>query len=194
LTQVRNWTLLESHHIVKDRWLGLRADRCRTPDGAIIEPFYVLEYPDWVQIVPIDRDNNVLLIRQYRQAVGRVTLEIPAGRMDASDPDPAFTGARELLEETGCQGEEVRLIQTCSPNPATHANRIHTVLVTGVRKVQEPLDDPEERIESLWVSAAEAIRLARSGELDASIHVGSLCLALMEAGLLVPSEAVTQKP
>ena len=186
MTDGRTWTLIESRYIVKDKWIGVRADTCLTPEGIEISPYYVLEYPDWVQIVPLDADNNVLLVRQYRQAVGRVTLEVPAGRMDAEDKDPLVTAARELLEETGCAGTTVKLINTASPNPATHANRCHTVLVTGVRHVQAPMDDPEERIETVWVSAAEAVRLAQSGELVTTMHMASLVLGLLEAGVMSP--------
>ena len=184
MTEIRKWRLLASHYVCKDRWIGLRADTCVTPEGAEISPYYVLEYEDWVQIVPFDADGNVLLIRQYRQAIGDVTLEVPAGKMDAEDADPLVTAARELLEETGCAGEALKLVNTCSPNPATHANRVHTVMVTGVKRVQPPKDDPEERIETLWVPAAEALRLARSGELVTSMHIASLSLAMLELGML----------
>lgn len=186
MSDVRTWTLIGSRYVCKDKWIGVRADTCLTPDGVEISPYYVLEYPDWVQIVPLDADNNVLLVKQYRQAVGRVTLEVPAGRMDEGDDDPLVTAARELAEETGCVGETLKLINTASPNPATHANKVHTVLVTGVRRVQDPVDDPQERIETVWVSAAEAVRLAQSGELVTTMHMASLFLGLIEAGLMQP--------
>ena len=184
MTGIGKWRLLASRYVHKDGWIALRADTCLTPEGAEISPYYVLEYPDWVQIVPFDADGNVLLVRQYRHAAGEITLELPAGKMDPDDAGPVATAARELLEETGCAGETLKLVNSCSPNPAIQTNRVHTVLVTGVKRVQPPKDDPGERIEALWLPAREALRRARSGELVTSMHVASLALAMLDLGML----------
>ncbi len=95
------WRIAGSRTIVKDRWTDLRADRCLTPAGTEIAPYYVLSYPDWVHVVAVTADDRMVLVRQYRHAVGETVLELPGGVIDASDRDPEAAARRELAEETG---------------------------------------------------------------------------------------------
>ena len=177
MTSDGKWRVTASRIIHQDRWIRLRADDCVTDEGAVVAPFYVLDYPDWVHVVAFDAEDNVLLIRQYRHGLGGLSIELPAGAMDADDVDPLVAAARELLEETGCAGT-LSLYGTLSPNPSSHANRMHTVIARDVVRVAAPVDDPTERIEPFWVSRAEALRLALSGEMLAAIQVASLLQVL----------------
>lgn len=177
------WRVTASRHVLKDRWISVRADDCLTDENVTIAPFYVLEYPDWVHIVALDPDDNVLLVRQYRHGLGDLSLEIPAGGVGSRETDPLAAAARELLEETGCAGT-LSLVGVTTPNPATHTNRIHTVLARDVVQVAAPSNDPTERIEPLWTPVAEALRLALSGQMVASIQVASLLTALAQAGVV----------
>jgi 8-oxo-dGTP pyrophosphatase MutT (NUDIX family) len=176
------WRVTASRYIHKDRWIALRADDCLTDDGVPVAPYYVLEYPDWVEVVALDARDNVLLVRQYRHGVGEFTIELPAGGMDPTDTDPCVAAARELLEETGCAGVMTRVGES-RPNAGTHTNRVHTILARDVIQVAEPKDDPAERIERFWVPAAEAVRMALAGELVVAMHVASLLRGLTQAGV-----------
>ena len=71
------------------------------PDGRIIEEFYVLEYPDWVNVIAITKDGQFVMERQYRYPVADVLLEIPAGKLDSKSEDRLAAAKRELEEETG---------------------------------------------------------------------------------------------
>lgn len=177
------WRVTARRYVQKDRWIALRADDCVTADGVTVAPYYVLEYPDWVEVVALDADNNVLLVRQYRHGAGEFTLELPAGGMEPDDADPCRAAARELLEETGCAGA-MTWVGEARPNAGTHANKVHTVLARDVVQVAEPKDDPTERIERVWVSAAEALRMALTGELVVAMHVASLLRGLAQAGVV----------
>lgn len=181
------WKVDASRHVLEDRWLRVRADDCTTAEGAKIAPYYVLEYPDWVQIVALNPAGDVLLVRQYRHAYGDFSLELPAGAMDPKDRDPIAGAARELLEETGCVGKTLEVIGRFSPNPATHANTIHTVLVKDAVEVHAPHDDPTERIEHLWVSPGKAIALVMDGQIITSIQIASLLMGLLRLGVLAPT-------
>lgn len=183
----RPWTVVASEYVRKDRWIGLRADDCLTADGVRIAPFYVVEYPDWVQVVALDDDNQLILVRQYRHGVRAFTIELPAGRMDDGETDATAVARRELLEETGYEAESARVITVASLNPAGVQNRIHTVLMTGMRRVAEPVDDPTERIEVLRLPVAEVLRRARGAEILPMPQLGSLMLTLLDLGLLTPA-------
>lgn len=176
------WRVTASRHIHKDRWISVRADDCVTDEGAVIAPYYVLEYRDWVEVVALDADNNVLLVKQYRHALGDISVELVAGGMDPGETDPLEAARRELLEETGCAGV-MALVGESRPNAASHANRTHIILARDVVRVAAPKNDPGERIESLWVPAAEAIRMALTGELTNGMQVAALLRGLAVAGV-----------
>ena len=176
------WRVTASRHIHKDRWISLRADDCVTDEGAVVAPYYVLEYPDWVEIVALDAADNVLLVKQYRHGLGDISTELPAGGMDPGETDPVEAARRELLEEAGCAGA-LTLVGESRPNAGTHTNRTHIVLARDVVKVAEPQDDPSERIESLWVPLAEAIRMALAGEITVGMQAASLLRGLAAAGV-----------
>lgn len=184
---LKPWTVTASDYVRKDEWIGVRADDCLTADGVRIAPFYVIEYPDWVQIVAIDADEQLLLVRQYRHGMGDFTLELPAGRMDLGETDAVAVARRELLEETGCEAKEVRLLSIGPLNPAGIDNRVHTVLCSGVREVAAQKVDPTEEIEVVRLPLAEAIARARAGEILTLPQTASLLLALIETGRLVTS-------
>jgi 8-oxo-dGTP pyrophosphatase MutT (NUDIX family) len=176
------WRVTASRIVHQDRWIHLRADACVTDEGAVVAPYYVLEYPDWVEVVALDADNNVLLVKQYRHALGGISVELPAGGMDPGEKDPVEAARRELLEEAGCAGT-LSLVGETRPNAGTHTNRTHIILARDVVKVAEPQDEPSERIESIWVSLPEAIRMALAGEITVGMQAASLLRGLAAAGV-----------
>lgn len=176
------WRVTASRVVHKDRWINLRADDCVTDEGAVVAPYYVLEYRDWIEVVALDADDNVLLVKQYRHALGDISTELPAGGMDPGETDPVETARRELLEEAGCAGA-LTLIGETRPNAGTHTNRVHIVLARDVVKVAEPKDDPHERITPFWVPAAEALRMALAGEMTVGMQAASLLRGLAKAGV-----------
>jgi 8-oxo-dGTP pyrophosphatase MutT (NUDIX family) len=179
------WKVLESRTILQDRWLNLRADDCLTPDGVRISPYYVMSYPDWVNIVAITPDDRLLLVRQYRHAAGRFFLEIPGGGLDAQDVDSEKAARRELEEETGYIAQDWQLISSLYPNPASHTNRLHTYLATGAeRRHQQRLDAGEEGLTVHALPIPEVLDGLQAGLIGQALHVSSILLALRVAGRL----------
>ncbi len=172
------WRVTATRTLVKDEWIDLRADDCVRSDGLEIKPYYVLDYPDWVQVVAIDADENLIVIRQYRHGIGKVTLEIPSGCIDATDADPIAAAARELREETGYAAANLRLVGTITNNPANQTNRIYIVLAENARRVAEQaLDESEEiAVELMPLTLARATALA--GGFDHSAQIAALLIAL----------------
>ncbi len=150
----------------------------------MIDPFYVLEYPDWVNIVALTDDDEIVLVRQYRHAVGRELLEIPGGVIDRADASPEAAARRELLEETGFTADRWQQVSELSANPASHTNSTFCFLATGARRVAAPTLDAGEAIEWSVLPIAEVVRRARGGELLQALHVAGLFLALSAAGRL----------
>src|SRR6516225_3082923 len=127
------WEILSSKYVVKDRWLTLRADDCRNAEGQSIAPFYVLEYPPWVNVLALTPERNVVLIKQYRHGIRQIILELPGGAVDEQDASILDAAQRELREETGYAAEEWREIGTFCTSPHNHTNTGHCFLAFGAR-------------------------------------------------------------
>ncbi len=179
-----DWQVTKSDYVLQDRWITVRADTCTTPAGHIIEPYYVLEYPVWVNVVALTADDQVILVRQYRHGLGTTILGLPSGTVEPSDPSPLEAGKRELCEETGYLSDDVIETGTLSANPATHTNLTHCYLATNVQLIGQPVHDETERVEVVPVSLQTAFDYAVKGELPQSLHVSSLFLALAALGRL----------
>lgn len=172
------WRVTASRTVVKDRWINLRADDCLRADGLEIKPYYILEYPDWVQVVAIDEDENLVVIRQYRHGARKITLELPSGCVDPQDADPIAAGLRELREETGYACERARLVGTICNNPQNQTNAIFIVLAEGAYRAGDQSLDESEDISVDLMPLAEARALALSGQFDHSAQIASLLIAI----------------
>ena len=174
---MKPWKTITSEHVLRDKWLTVRADTCETPEGVTVSPYYVLEYSDWVHIVAVDPDNRVLITRQYRHAIGKVCAEIPCGVVESGE-SPLAAAQRELLEETGCTAETLTHLASLHPNPATHSNMIHCFLAGGAVLTHSPDQDESENITFEFRSVPKVLELIDSGEFSQSLHVASLLLVL----------------
>ncbi len=183
------WKVESSRRILEDDWISLRADSCRTPAGELVEPFYVLDYPDWVNVVAVSEDDDVVLVRQYRHGLGRTLLELPCGAVEPGDASPAAAAARELAEETGYQPGAIVESGVLSPNPASHSNLTHCFLATGCQRVGVPVTGAGERTEVSLMPLDDFARLVLDGGLLQALHVGSALFALTRLGRLESAPA-----
>ena len=101
------WQVLASKYLIRRPWLTARRDVVRLPNGTEIPEFYVLEYPDWVNIIAVTADVEFVMIRQYRHGIDQTRYELVAGCVDPGE-DPLTAAKRELYEETGFGGGEWR--------------------------------------------------------------------------------------
>lgn len=177
------WKLLSSEYIHKGKWATLRVDKCKMPNGTIVDDYYVLEYGTWVNGVAITKDNEVLMVKQYRHAADIISLEIPGGVVDEGE-DPQQALRRELLEETGYQFDDFEFLCELCPNPSTGNNRVYSYLAKGGFLVQEQaLDDHEDIIVEKY-SLEEVKQLLLENKIDQSMHCSTLFYALAKLGAL----------
>jgi len=158
------WPLIRSTPDKSYRVFSVRTDTVRSPRTGKEHDFYVIESADWVNVIPLTSDNQVVMVRQYRHGTRQISLEIPGGLVNPQDT-PLDTARKELLEETGYQAEEITLIGTAHPQPALFNNRCLTFLATNVRKTAALDLDEGEDIEVALISLSDIPRLIREGEI-----------------------------
>jgi len=164
------WSRMRSEEVADCRVFKVRRDisTCARVSGE--HDFYVIEAPDWINVVPLTDDGQVVLIEQYRHGTGEVSLEIPGGMVDEGE-SPAAAAARELLEETGYEASEVTLLGKTRPNPAIQDNWIHTFVARGLRYRHEPLNDGTEQTIVRLVPLDRIPSLIEEGKITHSLVV-----------------------
>jgi 8-oxo-dGTP pyrophosphatase MutT (NUDIX family) len=178
------WKTLSSEYLFKDLWFTVRKDRCETPDGKIIDPYYVYEFPTWVTALALTEENQAILVKQYRHAINDVSLEIPGGCVDDTDKNFEEAIARELLEETGHSFKKFDYLGKISPNPSTNTNWMHMFLATGGKKTHEQKLDQNENIDVELCSIEELKELLRTHKIIQAMHVTCIMYALGKLGEL----------
>ncbi len=164
--------LVNREYPYRGRILNLRVDTVRIPNGTetIRE---VVEHPGAVVIAAIDFDGRVLFVKQYRHAVGRELLELPAGTLERNEP-PETAARRELKEETGYTAGRWELLTSFFSSPGILTEEMHVYLARDLAEgTVEPMEDEDLRLEQVLLS--EALKQVGSGEIvDAKSIVGLL--------------------
>lgn len=178
------WKTLFSEYLFNDRWFKVRRERCETPGGKIVDPYYVYDFATWVGALPVTEEGKIIMIRQYRHAAGEVCIEIPGGCVDETDASNEEAIRRELLEETGYTFSQVDYLGKISPNPSTNSNYLHMFLARGGRKTSQQQLDENEEIEVIEMTMDELKHLLRTNQLLQSMHVSCILYGLEKMGEL----------
>ncbi|MGB9178130.1 MAG: NUDIX hydrolase [Pyrinomonadaceae bacterium] len=166
------WQRKRSEQIADCRVFQVRRDVSANPRDGFEHDFYVIEAPDWINIIPLTADDEVVMIEQYRHGTEEITLEIPGGMVDAGEM-PFEAAAREMFEETGYAGSEIIALGKTRPNPAIQNNWIHTFLARNVSFRQEPVFESTEHT---------CVRLVPLADVPALIAGGTITHALVVMG------------
>ncbi len=172
------WKILSSEYLFHDLWFKVRKDRCQTPDGTIVDPYYVYEFPTWVTAVALTEDGKVIIEHQYRHALGEVCIEIPGGCVDDTDASLEDAIKRELLEETGYSFTSYEYLGKISANPSTNSNLMHMFLARGGKKITGQHLDANEEIQISLHTIDEVKEMLRKNEILQAMHVTCLMYAL----------------
>jgi ADP-ribose pyrophosphatase len=153
-----------SEPVFRGRLLHVFNDRVRLPDGneGIRER---IEHPGAAAVVPVLPDGRVVLVRQFRYAVGRSFLEVPAGKLDHAGDDPEAAARRELAEETGWTCEALESLGAFYPAIGFSDECIHFFLARTLRRGEARRDD-DEFLEVVYLPLSEALRDVATGAID----------------------------
>jgi ADP-ribose pyrophosphatase len=145
-TAIEPWQVLDSKISYHDRWLTVRSDTVRVPNGTILSPYHTIEFPEWVCAIALTPEREIVLIEEYRHGIERLSVELPCGTPDDDSEDVLDAMKRELLEETGYASQEWHLLGSSTANTARQNNRVHSFLALDARKVADQKLDPSEII------------------------------------------------
>ena len=176
------WEIISSEYLFSDLWFKVRKDKCRTPGGKLVDPYYVYEFPTWVTALPVTEEGKIIMVRQYRHALGETCLEIPGGCVDQEDSNLESAIKRELLEETGYQFSSYDYLGKISANPSTNNNLMHMFLAMGGKKIGAQQLDGNEEIELELISIDDLKQLLDKNQILQSMHVTCIYYALKRLG------------
>ena len=167
------WERLVDATVDHFRIFQVRRTRYRHSRDAREGEFVVIDSNDWVNVVAVTDDGQLLLVRQFRFGRHAFSLEIPGGLIEAGE-DPVAAGVRELREETGYAGHSARILGRVHPNPAIQSNTCHLVLVEGARCMGPTQFDANEEIELSLHPVEEVLAMARDGRITHSLVLDAL--------------------
>lgn len=170
----RPWKVHKSENILKiGPWLSVRQEEVELPNGCRIPTWFVLEYPNWINVIAETKDGKMVMIDQYRHGLGVTKYEIVAGVIDEGET-PLEAAKRELLEETGFGGGEWQEFMVLSPNTSTQNNLSYTFLAKGVEQVSAPHEETSEDIRVHVLNKEDVKQLLENGEIPQALHAAPL--------------------
>lgn len=169
----RKWEILSSEYLIQRPWLTARRDHVKLPTGVENKEYYILEYPDWVNVIAITKEGEFVMIRQYRHGLGETRYELCAGVSEEGE-DPVESARRELYEETGYGGGEWQLWMTISANPSTTNNLTYCYLATGVERMSTQHLEETEDITVHLLTEAEVKELLVNDEIRQALMAAPL--------------------
>ena len=176
-----NWKTLSSEYITRHKYFTARKDKCETPEGKIIEEYFVVEMPVSACALSLTEDGEVIMIKQYRHPIGQTILELPGGFIDENElPEAAM--ARELMEETGYEFSSVEQVGTIAANPGVLNNFTWLFLARGGKKTGMQKLDHNEEIDVVTISLDELKELFLKNKIVQSLHTSCIFYALRKMG------------
>ncbi len=171
---IHPWPRQATKLLADYRIFTIRNDIKTSPRTGRQHDFFVIDCPNWVNVVAVTTDRRLVMVEQFRHGTDTVDLEIPGGVIDLKDASPVEAGVRELREETGYEGRGARLIGSISPNPAIMSNQCFTLLVEDC-ELKHPTElDHGEDIACRLLELEDIPKLVAQGTIRHSLVVTAL--------------------
>jgi len=154
----------------------VRRERCRLRATPAERDFYVLDSPDWINVIPLTAKQEVVLVEQYRHGLNRFCLEIPGGMVDPEDDGPLAAARRELLEETGWEAPRWVHLGDLHPNPAIQSNRCSVFLAQPATPAGPATPELWEDLRLVTVPLAQIPHLIDTGRITHTLVISAFYL------------------
>lgn len=175
---IKKWKILKSKLIFNNKWVSIRQDEVELPKGEIIDDFFVVVRPDIALVFPVTENQEIVFVRQYRHATGKILLELPAGSFHPEIEDAEVAARRELEEETGYIAEELVKLATLYDNPIKDTNNIHLFLAKNVQLTGKQNLDITEEVEVVLIPIDRVMNKINQGQIQVSGTIAAIFLGL----------------
>lgn len=175
------WLTQEDKKVFETPIFDLHVKRMAPKPDETAGDFYVLEAPEWINIIALTTENQIILVEQYRHGIDEVTLELPGGMVDEGER-PFESAQRELLEETGFTSNDWKTLGKVSSNPAILTNYTHFYVASGCRKTSRQQPGRFEDISAHLMDLEKFFDYVRSGRVHHSIVVAAVAKFLLSEG------------
>jgi len=173
------WRVLDERPIYEHRpWLKLVEQDVQLPNGVVIEKYLLSDMPDVVMVFALTADDHVLFVEQYKHGIGRLSLDLSAGYMDAEDPSPLAAAQRELQEETGYTSDHWMHLASLAIDPNRSPAQHHYFLAWDCRPAGEQHLDPTEELRVQRIPLDEVESLAATGRVVTVSTTAGIALGL----------------
>lgn len=164
---------ISSHEVYNGSFLNVVEDTVSLPNGNEAQRI-VVKHPGAAAVLAITAEQKVVLVKQWRYPVGEALLEIPAGKLDGQNEDPAHAALRELAEETPYTATEVKLIHTFYTVPGFGDEKMYLYLAENVEPNSTLSADEDEILQPVLLSSTEVLHALQNNQ----IHDGKTLVAL----------------
>lgn len=159
--KIRKWLTVETRTVYCTPIFDLHRRRSAHPQRGQ-KDFFILEAPNWVNIIPLTDKEEVVMVRQFRHGINDFTVEVPGGMVDPDDPDPRDAARREMIEESGYDSEHIIELGRVHPNPAIQGNYCYSYLARDVRKVTKPATNGAEETQVVLIPLRDIPKMIAS--------------------------------
>ncbi len=174
-TQPARWEKGASRVLASTKVFDVQGVSYRHPVRGTGREFVVIDAPDWVNVIALTPDHQLVLVKQFRFGIDAFSWEIPGGVIERGE-DPVAAGLRELQEETGFTGASAKLLGRVNPNPAIQNNTCHLVLVEGAVRTTAQEWDADEEIAVRTLPVDEVYAWAQAGQITHALVLNGLLL------------------
>lgn len=187
MSDPRRWQILHSEHVVKHPMVNVRRDICRLPDGQQIDDYYVIEESDFALVFALTPEREVVIVEQYKHALGDICLELPGGYFDGDTPDPVAEARRELREETGYDADTLHFVSKTVTHPTRISNHMYVYAAVNARQIHTQDLDAAEDITIRRIPVDDLFAMIRDGRFNVTLSIAAIYQswdALTRAGLV----------
>ena len=179
--QIEKWETLASQYVYQHNWFAVKTDKCALPDGRIMEPYYIVEIPDWCNVIVATDKEELVMVQQYRYAAGITTIEPPGGIIEKGE-NPIDAAIREMQEETGYVAAQIDFLCEVYPNPALQKTKAFFYLARYAKKNTSTNPDAYEDLNTLLLPKQKVLEMLAADEFYHAAQTGAIYKAVIALG------------
>ena len=181
---IKIWELLSSETVYQKKWMTIREESCLLPDGNVLDPYIIIDVPNFCNVFVVTENEEIVFVKQYRHAAGIISLELPGGMVEEGE-EPIKSVEREMKEETGYVSDDIERLFTVCPNPPLESNRAWFYIAKDAKLAHAKSLDQFEDIEVIKVPKNEFLSMLLNNEFTHGAQVGAMFAAAIKMGWLV---------